>query len=395
MDRETYLNTARALAPELASRAKQAEAERNISRDTFNTLVDTGLLRALQPKAYGGLEMDPLTFFEAQMELATECASSGWILGILGIHNWHLGLFPKQAIEDVWADDPTRQISSALAPTGTAEIVPGGYLIKGSWPFSSGSHHCDWAILGGFVRAAEGRVRAGAFLIPKTDYRIQDVWHVLGLRGTGSNTIVIDEPVFVPEHRFHSQAGAYASGKFDENYVAKSISSAPMVRLPFGCVFSSAVAAPAVGVARGALRRFVSATADRRSNIDRAKAASSYAVVDRFSRASAEIDAAHNAFRRNWTEFQQLAENGKTVPLILRARARAEISLAVERCANAVESLFQVSGSSAIFDDSAIQRSLRDVISIRAHFSADATKAAPIHGEAVFGTLDAGPQHFL
>ena len=101
----------------------------------------TLLFRALQPRRYGGYELDPATFYQAVMEVGTVCGSSAWILGVIGVHNWHLAIFPPQAQEDVWGEDTSVQLSTSLAPTGTVERVDGGFRLSGRWSFSSG---CDF-----------------------------------------------------------------------------------------------------------------------------------------------------------------------------------------------------------------------------------------------------------
>src|SRR2546430_17546941 len=90
----------------------------------------------MQPKRYGGFELDPGTFYQGVMEIAAACGSTGWIFAVMGAHNWHLALFPEQAQDDVWGDDDSVQLSTSLAPTGMVERVPGGFRLSGRWSFS-------------------------------------------------------------------------------------------------------------------------------------------------------------------------------------------------------------------------------------------------------------------
>jgi 3-hydroxy-9,10-secoandrosta-1,3,5(10)-triene-9,17-dione monooxygenase len=108
-------------------------------------------------------------------------------MGVIGVHDWMVGRFPEQAQREVWGDARDAQISSALAGTGQVERTPGGFRISGRFPYSSGSHHCTWVVLGGAVRDPD-RILTLAFLLPRTDYVIDDVWHVAGLAGTGATT---------------------------------------------------------------------------------------------------------------------------------------------------------------------------------------------------------------
>ena len=118
MTPETYLERVRALLPALRNRADHAERLRRLPEETFRDFQEAGLFRCLQSKRYGGYELDPGTFYQAVMEVGTVCGSSAWILGVVGVHNWHLGLFPPQAQDDVWGKDTSAQMSTSLAPTG-------------------------------------------------------------------------------------------------------------------------------------------------------------------------------------------------------------------------------------------------------------------------------------
>jgi len=123
MDDETYLRSARQLSQAIRDRAAECESLRRLPDETFECYQRSGLLRALQPRQWGGLELSPLSFFGAVAEVAAACPSSGWFLGVVGVHNWQLGLFPEQAQRDVWGKDTSVLISSSYAPTGKVERV--------------------------------------------------------------------------------------------------------------------------------------------------------------------------------------------------------------------------------------------------------------------------------
>ncbi|MEX3657523.1 flavin-dependent monooxygenase, partial [Mycolicibacterium fortuitum] len=144
-------------------------------------------------------------FYEAVRRLASACGSTGWVAGIIGVHNWHLALFDQRAQEEVWGEDTSVRISSSYAPMGAGVVTEAGdgYIVNGAWNWSSGCDHATWAFLGGPVIKDGRPVDFGSFLIPRTEYQIDDVWNVVGLRGTGSNTVVVKD-VFVPKHRFLS-----------------------------------------------------------------------------------------------------------------------------------------------------------------------------------------------
>ena len=132
-DALAVIERAKALAPKLAARAQQADREGKISDETVQEMAEAGLFRVLQPKRWGGYEMDPRVFYSVQMELAKGCMSTAWIYGVVGVHPWQLGLFPAQAQEDVWGKDSGVRIASTYMPTGKAEPVDGGFKFNGRW----------------------------------------------------------------------------------------------------------------------------------------------------------------------------------------------------------------------------------------------------------------------
>jgi len=374
MDRDRTLERARELAPRLRERAADCEALRRIPDESMKELREAGLLRALQPRRFGGSELDPWTFYEVVMEVSKACASTGWVLGVLGVHNWQLGLFPEAAQRDVWGDDPGVVISSSYAPTGKVARVDGGFRLSGRWSFSSGCDHCDWVFLGG-VAPSEGPLPdMRTYLLPRGDYAIDDNWRVAGLCGTGSKDIVV-EGAFVPEHRTHR----FVDG-FSLSSPGQAVNAGPLYRLPFGSVFSCAIAVPAIGAARGALELFRTQTRQRLSGLDGSKVVDDPAVQSRIADAAFEVDAARGALERDWRELAALADAGAGIPLAPRERTRADAARAVARAVHAVDRLFEASGGRAIFLDNPIQRVFRDVHAMRAHAFNNPDKAARLFG---------------
>ena len=381
MTPEEYLKRTRDLLPAIRERAPHIEQLRRLPEETFKEFQEAGLFRALQPKRYGGYELDPEVFFQAGVDIGTVCGSSAWILTVVGVHNWQLALFPPQAQEDVWHQDSSVQISSALAPTGTVERVDGGFRLRGRWSFSSGCDFCQWVVLGGIVPSThEGEPPdLRSFLVPRSDYAIDDNWHVIGLCGTGSKDIVVED-AFVPEYRTHSYLDAF----YLRNPGA-AVNDAPLYRLPFGVVFPYALVAPAIGVALGALQGFREHTRSRVSPRDKSLVAEDPFIQFRLADAAADVDAAHDRLLQNFHEMMRLARAGQEIPLESRARYRWDAAKATTWCVQAIDRLFEASGGRAIFMNNPIQRAWRDVHAIRAHAGNNPDKAALIFGRSEFG----------
>lgn len=369
------------LLPVLRQRAQEAEDLRRVPESSVKDLQETGFFRLLQPARYGGYEADPVIFYSAVKEIAGACGSTGWVASIVGVHNWHLALFPEQAQQDVWAADPDTRMSSSYAPMGKATITDGGYRLSGAWSWSSGCDHASWVMVGGPVMNAEGRpVDFCTFLVPRSDYTINDVWHVVGLKGTGSNDIVIDD-VFVPTHRVLS-FGDMNKGTSP----GLQANTAPLYKMPWGTIHPTTISAPIIGMAAGAYaahvehqgKRVRAAFAGERSRDD------PFAKV-RIAEAGSDIDAAWLQLSGNVAEEYALLSAGEQVPMSLRLRARRDQVRATGRAISAVDRLFENSGASALRDDTPIQRFWRDVHAGRVHAANEPERAYVMFGSGEFG----------
>ena len=385
--RDQFLAGVDAVLGDLRDRAHEIEDLRRVSDDSMKQLIGTGVFRALQPSRYGGLELDAMDFYEAVRRIAGACGSSGWVASILGVHPWQLALFPDQAQADVWSDDPDSLVSSSYAPTGRVDAVDGGYRVTGRWNFSSGCDHAQWVVLGGAALDAGGMpVDFGTFLLPRSDYEIDDVWDTVGLRGTGSNDIVVSD-AFVPRHRFLSfvdTARCQCPGQ--------SVNTAPLYRLPFASVFSNTITAPIIGMAQGAYDAHVAMMSERlRISYGQRVVDDGFAQV-RIAAAASEIDAAWLQLERNISELTRYAISGTQIPIELRARTRRDQVRGSERAIEAVDMLFENSGGHALRRGTSIERAWRDAHSGRAHVVNDPERALAMYGKLALGlSIDQEP----
>ena len=354
-----------ALQPVLAERVAEADGLRRVPDATIADFKEAGFFRMLQPARWGGLEVDPPVFFDVQTTIAAACPSSAWVLGVLAVHAWQLALFAEQAQEDVWGKDSSVLISSSYAPTGKVARVDGGFKISGRWSFSSGCDHGQWAFLGGMVPPAtpEGPPEMRTFLVPRKDYRIDDTWHVMGLKGTGSKDVVIED-AFVPEHRTHRLIDG-----FKRSSPGNEVNKAPLFRLPFGQVFVRSVSTTAIGIAQGALDAYRRNTASRIAASDGAKVALDPSAQVVAAHAAATIEDLRATLHRNFGELMAQARAGEEMPLERRLKFRLDSSLAVQRSLEVVDALFTESGGRAIFTGSPLLRFFLDIHAARAHYA--------------------------
>jgi 3-hydroxy-9,10-secoandrosta-1,3,5(10)-triene-9,17-dione monooxygenase len=378
---EELLRRAHALKPALTERLPEADRLRRIPDETIADFQEAGFFRILQPARYGGLELDPPVFFEVQLTVASACPSSAWVLGVIGVHNWQLALFPEQAQDEVWGADPRTLISSSYAPTGRIERVDGGFRVNGRWSFSSGCDHAKWVFLGGFV-PPEGDAKAPdmrTFLLPCSDYRIDDNWHVAGLKGTGSKDIVVED-AFVPAYRTHRLVDG-----FKRSSPGNAVTPAPLYRLPFGQVFVHSVSTSAIGIAEGALEVYRDVASKRIAAGDGAKVADDPGAQLVAARAASLIDEVKLVLFRNFDEMMAAVRAGEDIPVDRRVKYRYDSSNTVAKCVEAVDGLFTASGGRAIFLNSPILRYFLDIHAARAHYANNPDKPGRNFGGVQLG----------
>ena len=369
------------LLPVLRDRAQETEDARVVPAETIKALEDAGFFRLLQPARYDGLEADPMSFYQAVRAIASACGSTGWVASVVGVHPWQLALFPAAAQEEVWGADTNTRMSSSYAPTGKAQLADGGHQLSGRWSFSSGCDHASWVLLGGIVTNDDGApVDFRTFLLPASDYEIDDVWDTVGLRGTGSNDVVVTG-AFVPEHRSLSFADVTKCA-----CPGQEINQAPLYRIPFGSVFSCAITTPLIGMAAGAYEAHVAYQRTRvRAAYVGQKVADDPFAQARIAEAAAEIDTAWLALERNMTVLMEHARAGESIPMPLRLRIRRDQVRGTGQAISAVDLLFENSGGRALRAGTPIQRFWRDAHAGRVHAINDPERALTMFGRGEFG----------
>ena len=370
---EILIERARAMIPALKKRAQQTIAQRRIPDETIAEMQAAGFFRVLQPKRWGGYEMNPNVFFEIQKLLAEGCMSTGWVYGVVGGHPYEMALFHDQAQIDVWGKDDSVLVSSSYQPVGKVARVEDGFTLSGRWGFSSGCEHCDWVLLGAMIPpAAEGDPPdMRTFLLPRADYRIEDSWHVFGLQGTGSQDIVV-ENVFVPDYRTHKAIDGFLCRN-----PGQAENDAPLFRLPWAQLFLRLVSTAALGGARAAVKGAMEITANRVSTNTGKASKSDPLVLGAIAKTLAQLDEMEVVLRRNMDDMLALAESGAEVPMEKRALYRYQSASVVRRCADLVDDLMPLLGGRAIYLSSPMIQPWLDLHAARAHVANDPNNMAP------------------
>ncbi len=356
---------ARELVPALRARANDADAARAMLPDTEADLHRTGLFRFMQPARYGGMELDYVSFFDVPAEIGRGCASTGWNVANLGIHHWMLALYDERAQDEVWGDNPEALIASGIAyPQGRGRRVDGGFVISGRWNFSSGVDVSEWNMLAAMIRDGDTVTDYRMCLLHKSQYEVIDDWHVLGMRSTGSKTVVANE-VLVPEHRALCTLDARGGGGFP----GARANPHPAYRVPMSSLGAHGIGGAAAGNAQAALELTIATVRERSTSYTASKMRDFQAVQLRVGAASAKIDAATLMMRTDCIEGQAIAAQGLVPDAATKLRFKRNLAYGVQLCTEAVDLLHSMAGANGIYDHYPIQRIFRDAHALAGHFS--------------------------
>jgi 3-hydroxy-9,10-secoandrosta-1,3,5(10)-triene-9,17-dione monooxygenase len=379
---DQLMDAARELVPALRERASATEELRRLPPETVVDLHRTGLFRILQPKRVGGFEFDYVALIDFAAELARGDASVAWTLNNLASHHWMLAMFPEEAQDTIWNDDPETLIASSFVfPAGKAERADGGYRVSGLWPFSSGVDPSTWNMLGGVVAPDDDLVAPEyrIFLLPLKDYEIVDTWFTSGLRGTGSKDVEVKD-VFVPEHMTLAVADI-AGGPTPGSARNRNA----LYALPVFALFPFVLTGCALGNAQGCLDDFVESTRHRVSKYNKARLADFQSIQIKIAAAGARIDTARRIMRSICIEAMEDARAGRVPDMLAKTRYRRDGAFAVGLCTEAVDLLFGASGAGGLYSDGSLQRQFRDAHAIQAHIAFNFDAAGANNGKVELG----------
>jgi 3-hydroxy-9,10-secoandrosta-1,3,5(10)-triene-9,17-dione monooxygenase len=361
----------------LRDNVEKARTERRVPVENIKALQEAGFFLALQPARWGGFELNPQDFFRMQVMMAESCMSTAWAGGIVAVHAFQIALMDERAQRDVWGNDIHTRISSSYAPMGKVEPVDGGFRFSGRWGWSSGCDHCTWALLGGIL--PDGSYRT--FLVPRSDYRIEDTWHSMGLQGTGSNDIVVED-AFVPDYRTHKQTDG-----FEGTNPGVNADSATLYHMPWAQLFIRVVSTPAIGAAREALSLYTALVRGKASG-DATKLAQDTGTQMRIASARNTIEEMTTVLFANFDIMMATLRAGGNIALEDRILYRYQASLVIEKCIEVVDALFSSAGGSSVFQGSPIQQRFLDIHTARAHVANNPTAFARNLGAVTLGAAN-------
>jgi resorcinol 4-hydroxylase (FADH2) len=378
----------RELAPEIEARALATEKAKRVPAATMDALRDADVFRTMQPKRFGGYEYGPAELAQIGFELGRACGSTGWCGTLAVCFGWKIAFFPLEAQQEVY-DDTDNLLAVSYTPSPKVEPAEGGLRISGMWPWTSGVDCAAWLILAVLIPGKDGPPAPAWCLVPVSEVKVDHgSWNVSGLQGTGSKTVAITDPIFVPQHRVLPLSAVF-SGKVP----GLNVPNNDQARFGFPTFGPTALVAPIIGMAQGALDAFID-TARGAKRMARPgvfeKVAESPLIQSLIGQAAARIDAARTLLVTSLTEGQETIRGGRALEIEQRVRIRRNHGFAARTSAEVLNDIFAKSGAAAADENNRVQRFWRDANAAALHASLDWDTLSALYGTQQLGLQPQG-----
>ena len=353
------LANARALAPHIAAAAPRIESGRELPPDIVDALHEARLFRMLVPRSLGGEEVSPIVFMQTVEELARADASTAWCVAQTSVCSTIARSLKPETGAKIFKNDPRGLLAWGPSTSKAKAIAePGGFRVTGEWPFASGSRHATWLAAHSVVYEPDGQLRPDAngdpiqktFVVPRCSATIKDVWHVIGLKGTGSDTYALTD-MFVPDD---CAIGHHALDPA-ERHEHGALYSFTIYQL-----FGSSFPAIALGIARAILDAFLDLAQTKKPVASQSLLRDSPVVQSQVGVAEAQLAAARTFFFAAWEDIWRAAQSNQ-MSLDQRVRLRMASIHASQQARQVVEMAYLSAGATAVFESNPFERRFRDM----------------------------------
>jgi indole-3-acetate monooxygenase len=348
------LDAALELGPLIAEHRAEAERNRRVPAAVIQAMKDAGLLRMMTPKSMGGLEADPITSARVFEEVARFDSAASWILQAANSGDFYCARLPDEGAEEIYAGGPDNMIALSVHPPMKASPVDGGYRVSGQSHLGSGISDADWIMVLVQPAAAEGL--RGAFL-PKRDVAVLDTWDSMGMRGTDSNTAILQD-AFVPAAR---------TWRLQPTFEPGSHFAGPLYRYPSLGEGIVVLAPVALGVARLAIDEFKQLALGKTPFMSATSLSERPVAQIALGKSEGVLSAARSFFYATATEAWEHTLAGRASTREGKGRLMLAAVHLMQSCVEAVDHVCGVAGTSGIYTRSPLERAFRDVHTARHH----------------------------
>jgi alkylation response protein AidB-like acyl-CoA dehydrogenase len=353
-----YIGRARELAPMIAAAGDEIEQGRQLTEPVVAALVEAGLFKLVVPRSIGGGELDPMRYVQVLEEIAKADGSTAWSMGQNSGCSMSAAYLDPATAREVFGGPRGILAWGPFAPTaGRAVVVDGGFKLTGRWGFASGSRHASWLgchVLvfnpdGTPLQGPGGRQAMRTMLYPKSSAEIIDNWQVIGLRGTGSDTYVVDD-LFVP------QRYSFVRDSLDELR-----EPGPLFKITSGMLYAASFSFVSLGIARGALDAFINDAIKKVPRGGQKTIAHNNVIQAEVAKADARLLSSRAFVLESIEAIWEEAQRGNRATPEQRRRFRLAATWAINEAQTVVNTAYTLAGSQAIFETHPLERRLRDI----------------------------------
>jgi 3-hydroxy-9,10-secoandrosta-1,3,5(10)-triene-9,17-dione monooxygenase len=374
------LDLAHTVGAQAERTADEAERNRRVDDSVVRALIESGLMKVLRPKRFGGYESGFPDFVRVGQTLAHYDVSLAWLYGIIGDHHWWGAYAEPQLQDELWRDNPDCAFADSFNPTGKAEPTEGGFRLTGRWGFQSGLPWSEWSSVGAITPFEAGAPPEYLMLfLPKRDYRSVDDWHTVGLRGSASASIEVDN-VFVPRHR------AFRAGETVKTGLApgQAYNPGPLYQVPFVAGLCISLVPPSLGGAQAVAQRFREAAKLRTPQFQQRQAELVYSQTV-LAESMLTLETLEQMLYRNADELMEIGRGATQIDPLTRIRLFGSRAYIARRSREVLDSLMDLAGSRSIFEDNPLQRFWRDVHVMGQHVALNYEAAMRNYGRVLMG----------
>jgi len=380
-----YLRRAQELGPELEAAAEDIDRRRELPDSIVDDLIERGLFRLLLPRALDGAELRPAAYVAVIEEVAKHDASVAWCLGQACGCTMTAAYLDLEVARKIFG---ARRGIVAWGPPGPAEAraVPGGYRLSGTWSFASGSHHATWlgahvAILrssGAPQLRPDGGPVVRTLLFPKASAGFTDIWHVIGLRGTGSDSYTVTD-LFVPEEYTVLRDAA-----------AKPRQPGLLYAFSSSNIYASGFAGVALGIARSTLDAFVELARDKIPRGAKRTLRDNNVVQAQVSQSEARLRGARAFLLGSLDQIWRDIGGSRGLTADHNTTIRLASTWAIHQARDVVDTAYHAAGATAIFESNPFERRFRDIHTVIQQYQGRQAHFETV-GQALLGLGPEGP----
>ena len=342
------------LGPLIAKHSAEGEQKRRVSAVVIDALKEAGLVRMLTPKSLGGLEVDPVTCARVVEEVARFDSATGWTLQAANSGGFYCARLPDEGAQEIYSNGPDVVTALAVHPPMKAIPVDGGYRVSGQNPLSSNISDAEWLMT--LVQSPGVDGLRGAF-IPKRDLSVIDTWYTMGMRGTDSNDVVVNE-VFVPTARTWPLVPEFEPGSHFQGplYVYPSLGDGIFILAPVG-----------LGIATEAIEEFKRLAQGKTPFMSGTSLRERPVAQMALGKAEGVLCSARSFFYQMVTEAWERTASGQASTKEEKAKLMLAAVHLMQSSVEAVDHVSVVAGTSGIYTRSPMERAFRDIHTIRHH----------------------------